>query len=357
MKKSIITILILALSLLAISLCATHCLTDDGDRIASFIKAHPEKSAIVLIKNDEVIVSQNANKMMPLASTMKIIIAIEYAYQAAAGDINSEEMVPLSALDAYYVPNTDGNAHPAWLNSVSEMIKEQQIALHEIVKGMILYSSNANTDWLIGKLGIERINQRIGALELDSHSPVFPIVAALFASKTLAEKGKASSKQDLMQLPDEAYHALCLSIHQKMSVEPSYSKNLGDLSIDYQRVWSDRLPASTVADYASLMAKLNSKTYFPEEVDLYLSDVLEYIMKNPANAQWLKHSGMKGGSTAFVLTKAMYATLKNGDKVELAYFFNDLTMMENMQLQMSMNDFELKVLSDHAFTEQLKAMF
>jgi D-alanyl-D-alanine carboxypeptidase len=72
-------------------------------------------------------------------------------------------------------------------------------------------------------------------------------------------------------------------------------------------------------------------------------------MENPANQQWLKHAGMKGGSTAWVLTKTLYATTTDGKRIELAYFFNDLYPEENKKLQGWMNDFELKILRDKPF--------
>ena len=75
---------------------------------------------------------------------------------------------------------------------------------------------------------------------------------------------------------------------------------------------------------------------------------------NPANRQWLAHAGMKGGSTAFVLTKALYATDKNGNQTELAYFFNNLEPEENVSLQADMNEFELKILTNPAFRDSIQ---
>jgi D-alanyl-D-alanine carboxypeptidase len=76
-------------------------------------------------------------------------------------------------------------------------------------------------------------------------------------------------------------------------------------------------------------------------------------MENPANKQWLKHAGMKGGSTAWVLTKALYATTKKGERIEMAYFFNNLTEAENTTLQDLMNKFELSVLTDVNFRKKI----
>ena len=58
------------------------------DRITDFIKENPERAAISLSYGDNKIVEHQADKKLPLASTLKVIIAIEYAYQAAEGKIS-----------------------------------------------------------------------------------------------------------------------------------------------------------------------------------------------------------------------------------------------------------------------------
>lgn len=48
----------------------------------------------------------------------KIVIAIEYTKQVAEGKIRKDEKISLKELEKYYVKNTDGGAHPAWLDDV-----------------------------------------------------------------------------------------------------------------------------------------------------------------------------------------------------------------------------------------------
>src|SRR5690606_6314761 len=83
-----------------------------------------------------------------------------------------------------------------------------------------------------------------------------------------------------------------------------------------------------------------------EATHKYLSPVLETLMNNPANKQWLKHAGMKGGSTLWVLTKAVYATTTSDETTEMAYFFNGLKMQDVDNLAMHMNSFELAILTN-----------
>ncbi len=325
--------------------------------VLNFIKENPDKTTIKLVRNDTVIVARSPNKMMPLASTVKIVVAIEYAEQAAKGKINPNETVPISELEKYYIPDTDGGAHPSWLKKVNDKIEEEQISIREIAKGMIAFSSNANTEWLFEKLGLENINNRLDSLGVQNHSDIYYIVSALFVGKEKYPNLKGSDLETkLKKLSIEEYRQLTSIIHNKLQQDSTYKKDIGDLGMNIQRIWSDNLPSSTVEEYVGIMQKINSRTYFDEQTHEYLDEVMEFLLENPANRKWLEHSGMKGGSTAFVLTKALYATDKKGNKTELAYFMNDLGFLENTRLQMSMNEFELKILTDSEFREKVKSI-
>ena len=126
-----------------------------------------------------------------------------------------------------------------------------------------------------------------------------------------------------------------------------------DLTMKMQKAWSDRLPASTAKDYVNLCRVLNKRKYFDSATYVILAKVLETIMENPANKQWLLHAGTKGGSTAWVLTKAIYASTKNNTRIEMAYFLNNLTVKENTMLQTWMNGFELNILSSSSFRKKV----
>lgn len=294
---------------------------------------------------------------MPLASTVKIIIAIEYAEQASAGKINPDELIEVTELDKFYVPNTDGGAHPNWLKKAGNKIQDNQIPIREIAKGMIAFSSNANTEWLCEKLGLENINGRLDSLGVKNHTDIYYIVSALFIGKEKFSNLKNKELQtELSRMPIEEYRKATIDIHSKLKTDSVYKNEVGDLEINIQKVWSDNLPSSTVEEYVGIMQKINSRTYFSEATQRHLDEVMEFLLENPANRQWLEHSGMKGGSTAFVLTKALYATDKKGNKTELAYFMNDLGIIENTRLQISMNEFELKTLTSKEFREEVMSI-
>lgn len=124
-------------------------------------------------------------------------------------------------------------------------------------------------------------------------------------------------------------------IHNQLKNNADYKQKfrVEDLTIPMQKEWSNRLPASTTKEYLRIVGIINNRKIFDENTYHILAEILEKVMENPASQTWLTHAGIKGGSTMFVLTKALYATLENGTRIELAYFFNDLAQQQNQQLQ------------------------
>ncbi len=351
MSKAILIIGAALLGLaLTIGIIGVRYFSPNKDRIVNFIKENPDKAALTLIRNDKIIANKNAQRLQPLASTVKIIIAIEYAEQAANGTINPDQRIALNELELYYVPNTDGGAHPAWLNYAKQDILDNTVSIRNIAKGMILFSSNANTEWLQHKLGLDNINKRVELLDIKNHSEIYYLVSSLFVGKEAFPEFKNQGLQIALKgMPVKDYIATTEMIHDKLISDTLYRKDFGDLSMPIQKIWSDNLPASTTEEYAKLMQKFNSKTYFSPKVQEFLNEVMESLMQSPGNQANLKHAGTKGGSTSFVLTKAFYATDKKGNKTEFALFLNDLTPIEAQQLTGSLNDFIVNVLYEDVF--------
>lgn len=335
---------------------------EDPEYIVEFLKEKADKGnvALTIHYNQESWVRVNENQALPLASTVKTIIAIEYAKQAAAGQIDPEQAVSFEDLEKFYIPKTDGGAHEAWLKEVKGD-QTGEVPLSEVAKGMIVYSSNANTEYLIHLLGLEKINQNLDEMQLSAHEPLYPFVSALALPKQMiqAEGTKKEALAQLKKMDMAEYRERALKTHKEWLHQPLDAQGkkqlMKDLNMDFQKVWSDRLPRATTDEYVAIMEKLNNKTYFDDSVYTYLDPVMEGLMENPQNQEWLAHAGQKGGSTAFVMTMAMYATDQHGNQTELAFFANNLSTMEQAKLSKNMNAFQLKFLTDEEFREKVKS--
>ncbi|MBN8192821.1 serine hydrolase [Bacillus sp. NTK074B] len=130
---------------------------------------HNENWSLTVNRNGETLVSVREDEMFPLASAMKTIIAIEYAKQCGEQRLDQSLNVSLEELDHYYLPNTDGGAHEDWIAYSKEkgLLLGNSTNLENVVKGMIVFSSNANTDYLMDLLGIEEINESLDELGIN----------------------------------------------------------------------------------------------------------------------------------------------------------------------------------------------
>lgn len=323
----------------------------EGDYVANFIAKNPDKSALYWVRNDSLIAEKNPDRKMPLASTVKIIIAIEFAEQVSSGKINPQEKVPLSELSRFYIADTDGGAHPAWLKQMKEknLAADGTASLLGIAKGMIRHSSNANTEYLMWRLGLAPINANLSELGLTKHDSLYPFVSALYVcSEENSAKGLKLMGMDLYKKKAMQYFEVL-----KMDTTIKEKFNRAHVNAAVQRVWSDRLPGSTVREYEGILQKIQSRTYFDSTTQQTLEKIMEWPMEAfDSNRTKYQSLGAKGGSTAFVLTYALYATDKKGDKTRLVFFFNDLTPLEGQFLQTMLTEFQQKVLSGDEKAQQ-----
>lgn len=333
----------------------------------AFIYEHIKKqgenghAALMIQRNGKTVVEVNPDQPLPLASTVKFIIAIAYAQAAAGGRLDAEESVPVAKLQHFYIPKTDGGAHQAWLDTLDGA---NAVSLKDVANGMMLYSSNANTDYLIHKIGLYEINKTIRDLGFEHHEELYPLVSALYIPVQLRDERGLEKKQlaaALEKMDIDEYRDRAMQIHTDWLTNPPSQEDIKRiqqyLTADVQKVWSDRLPGATAAEYATLMAKLNSKTHFSQEVHTHLDPITEQLMQNPQNQSWLQHAGKKGGSTMFVLTAAMYATDKQENRTEIVLLTNELSILEQIKLSRNLNTFQLQVLRDPGFLEEIQEAF
>lgn len=104
------------------------------------------------LNNPEQLVIHNPTTRFPLASVAKLLIFIEYVERVVEGKIPFSETVSLETLNRYALPRTDRGSHDRFLASYST--PPDIISLWEIATvGMMTYSSNPASDYLLTRLG------------------------------------------------------------------------------------------------------------------------------------------------------------------------------------------------------------
>jgi D-alanyl-D-alanine carboxypeptidase len=328
-----------------------------ADSLLNFILKNKARTSLYMLKNDFEFSKLNEDKMMPLAGASNIIVAVEFAKQAAYNVFGFNAMVPLKDLNKYYLPNTDDGAHRNWISYERRMghIRNDSVKLIDVARGMIMYGSQANAEYLMELLGFNNLKNDIKMFGFKQHTLLYPMPSSMFVYQN--PKGLQEDKllKEIQALNEEDYYKAIFSIHRELNNDSGYLQKFRpqDFSIKMQKAWSARLTASTAKEYAKVFRLINSRIILNEKSYAVLGKLLESMMESPTNRSWLKHAGSIGGSTLSIFTRVMYATLKDGTKLELAYFFNDLTGKENYKLQSWMRDFETRIMKDEKFRQKL----
>ena len=328
-----------------------------ADSMLSFIKSNKEKASLYITRNDTIIAYLNESQLMPLASTMKILVAVEFAKQVGDGLIFKKSLVALNELDKYYLPGTDGDAHPNWLayEKNKNHISNDSIRLIDVARGMIMYSSNANTEYLIDLLGTNNIKSNIGLFGLKNHTDIYPPAASLMMYQNPRGLKEEKVMKAISKLSPENYIKYVNALHVQLKFNKMFKASFRpqDLTMNMQQLWSSRLPASTTKDYVHLANILNSRQFLNDSAFKTISEIMEFPMENEAYRKVYKQMGLKGGSTAFVLTHVLYLITQANIKIEMAIFFNNLTPDEQQKLQRWLDPFEASIIYDAGFRKKL----
>ena len=333
-------------------------LRDNPDYVLKRLKEHPQNSSFYLAENGKVVVAYESAVKRPLASTVKILVALEYAMQVEENRLQKDTLVSLDELSKFYLKNSDGGGHEAWLEAMQQnnSIQHNQVTLHNVAKGMITYSSNANTDYFIHLLGADAINARKNQLELSQHDDVYPIVSALYISDAI-QTGELSEEElveKINAMSFEEYSAIAQQLNEKMQTgEIDLRGETLNLSSKLQKVWSDRLIGSSANDYGKLL-QLISNDELPLVAAETMRDLMEWPMQlNEENKNRYAHIGRKGGSTMFVLTNAMYVEDLKGNQFELVYLFDQLNVLESFLLRKNRQSFESKLINEEDYRNKV----
>ncbi|MEG7843870.1 serine hydrolase [Bacillus mobilis] len=335
--------------ILMLGIAAYSVFRDNPDYVLNHLKDNPQTTSFYLAENGVELITYQSDVVRPLASTVKMLIAVEYAMQVDAGLLDKDSTVSLDELTRYYLKGTDGNAHEEWLKSIAseKKVENNAVTLHDVAKGMISYSSNANTDYLIDVLGAAAINERAKSLGLTQHEEVYPIVSALLISERLKSEATENKQlvKELEAMPIEKYRKLAKDLSEQMKKGTFKSEDYSfDLSLDLQRVWSDRLIGASANDYGTLLAVI-SNDQLPVKAAETARDLLEWPMQmNEGNHKRFVHLGAKGGSTAFIANDALYSENHNSDKIEMVILTDKLNLWHGMLIRNNLNSFESKLL-------------
>src|SRR5699024_2123987 len=209
---SIAVVLILFLVFIALGIAVNkRNMKKDKYDLLNYFKKNKDKLSITLKENGQDTLVLNSERNFPLASTLKIIIAFNFVKSVANNKFSITDNVELNELEKFYIPNTDGGAHPKWKKSIDN---PTEVSLLEIAKGMMQFSSNACTDFLINKIGPDIINESIEVLNLN-HDKIAYLTPPILIPGYLSDK-RSLAINKLEAMDKQSYQELSHKIFEKM---------------------------------------------------------------------------------------------------------------------------------------------
>jgi D-alanyl-D-alanine carboxypeptidase len=306
----------------------------------------------------------NPDQPQPLASTVKILVLAAYAAKVADGSLSADESVAVSDWDKFYLPGTDGNAHPAALKALAEkgQSKEGKVRLAEVVWAMIRFSDNAATDFLLQRLGPSAVQSLPALVEEPTLLPPRPLVGAFLTwrggfdedpavrlgrwSKPASGYAQETWRASAQLASDPAFRA---------SILKSLSRDGIGLDVPGQESFAAALDnRGTARAYGRIMGRICSGQLPGAAL---MREALEWPMRSATIRAEFDQLGTKGGSLPGVLTAAYFAVPKSDGKPRvLALFMRNVPFRAWLELVQSFSQQELerKLLSDDAWVDKVR---
>ncbi|MCA9981030.1 MAG: serine hydrolase [Anaerolineales bacterium] len=364
----------------------TYTELNTSEQMAAYVLAEPEATALVAYTADEqgnvladdTAVFRNADRPMPLASTAKIVILTAVAQAVADGHRTWQDPIPLADWDRYYLPGTDGGAHPSALANLEiatdaqgfALDGQQTVTLDDLTWAMIRYSDNAATDYLLATLPPNAIERVFETANLGSHDPL-PSFLGLFLLWNNHETPTLSDERvaELVALEPSARAAQAQILADRYTqdeawrtAEQTWRANRQPNRISHEMTLATQtMPRASARDYAHLLALIATDNYASPAISADVRRFLEWPMVEfPSNIDRFAALGTKGGTLAGVLTEATYYVPQAGDfagETRIVVLFQAdppfaawLTQLETFAQQTFMAD----IATDAAWADQLK---
>ncbi|ENH96364.1 D-alanyl-D-alanine carboxypeptidase [Gracilibacillus halophilus YIM-C55.5] len=343
-----IAIIAIVILLFVVRIMYNRSLRKDKYDLLKYLIEHKSRISINIKENGKDTLSINTHQTFPLASTVKIVIAYCLVKQVNNGETDLNDEVKLSDVDCLYIPNTDGGAHIQWKESIDF---PEYVSLLDIAKGMMKFSSNACTDFLINRIGLDKINNSIEILQMHKHSKLNYLTPTLLIPGYLSNKRKIAWEK-LNSMNNDVYHKISKDIFQHMktsNVNQLKQHAPKMLNKKMQLLINNRLPSSTTKEYCDLLYRIGNDLLNKKEKKLF-SDIVLGESTKQGNDRYFWY---KGGATLFVLTSALYRETQDSN-ISVSLFIQDNKSEDLYWIRGIFNQFILNVAKDDQFRERVK---
>lgn len=327
--------------------------------VISHLLEKPEESALLLIKNGEVVIDRNIEAQLPLASLSKIVIGLVFAEQVTEGLLQAEKKIKLQSLERFYI---DDENYQTWKATGLEegWIDNEQVSLKYIAQGAVRFSANTNADFLMEYLGLDSFNNWLQEKGLFTHEAIFPFNASAIVCHNVENLPKRTFLAQMDTLSTAIYTQKVLSIQERLASESStFIASLEQQKVNDQaslKIWSDRFSKATAQDYGKLTELLLHKKALGKEMEQQIRFLFEEwaFAENPGLDQQFSSIGYKGGSTGYLLNTILYLEDKSGNQAQVVLLMNELSPKKHKMISKLFSGFVFDLATNDAFAKNIQ---
>lgn len=123
-----------------------------ADELLAWLGSHPERVSLLVDDGRGAALERRADTARPVASAGKVVHLTAYAQAVVAGRLDPAATLPVADWERWYLPYTDGGAHPAALRRLGATASGA-VTWDDVVGAMVRESDNAAPDLLRATLG------------------------------------------------------------------------------------------------------------------------------------------------------------------------------------------------------------
>ncbi|WP_235916402.1 serine hydrolase [Antrihabitans cavernicola] len=253
-----------------------------------YLGAHGDDTGLAIDNGTGTRIDHRPDDKRPLASTVKVVHLAAYAQAAATGRIDPDQQIPVADWERWYLPGSDGDAHP---RALARLGNPTSVTIDQLVSAMMQESDNAAADYLLDRLGDTALTDAARTGGWQDFAPASKLGSMLRAKDATITVG---NERDAAR---------------RYVAEPAYRKRMAALplpGIDEQVAWADTTEAGSAADVASIMRSIATGEFGPG------ADVARRQLEWQPTIPGLTAVGFKSGSLPGVLTDAFYIRRPDG---------------------------------------------
>lgn len=265
--------------------------TVDGWR--GYLTAHAGDVGLLLDDGRGTVVEHRADVPQPLASAVKALHLLAYAHAVAAGQLRAGDPLRVSDWDRWYLPGTDGGAHPKALTRLGLAPGTGTVTLDQLVSAMIELSDNAAADLLRDRLGDGAL--RAAAATVGWTDPDLPSI--LGSMLAMIDPGLAA-----LPCTRPARDAVEVGLARRYAADPDFRSRVRTRlpPLEVQQAWADTTWAASAGQLARLHRAVETGS-----CGAGAELARRHLEWQPSRRAGVVGVGFKGGSLPGVLTEAM----------------------------------------------------